>query len=142
MTLRKAKGVFVRHNVKLKGRPGLPEGVVLRQTVMFRCADGQKAKLDRLGGSRWMREQIDAAEEPLGELVESGLAGLGRSLPPGVVVESVEDNQPAARPVGGDIVFPKSETPKKDGEPEFGTPEWNAKRKKMIEQMRRERGKE
>lgn len=45
------------------GRPEVqPEDRL--QVVSIRLTEAQKAKLDRLGGSAWLREKIDRAKEP------------------------------------------------------------------------------
>ena len=48
---------------KSRGRPRIEEG---QETfpVTVRMTGGQKEKLDRLGGSPWMRSKIDKAREP------------------------------------------------------------------------------
>jgi hypothetical protein len=45
-----------------RGRPRKPDQVALREYVTVRLRDGQRAKLDRLGGGEWMRARIDRAK--------------------------------------------------------------------------------
>lgn len=41
------------------GRPPLQNEAMASRS--FRCSDRQFAKLEKLGGSQWIRDQIDAA---------------------------------------------------------------------------------
>ena len=45
-----------------RGRPRKPDDLALRDNVTFRLRDGQKEKLDRLGGGEWVRKRIDRAK--------------------------------------------------------------------------------
>ncbi|MCU0928811.1 MAG: hypothetical protein MUE62_06365 [Burkholderiaceae bacterium] len=46
------------------GRPPLPDSERKGERVIFRLPAGLRAKLDRLGGAAWLREQIEGAHEP------------------------------------------------------------------------------
>jgi hypothetical protein len=50
------------NDAKKAGRP--PQGGEAMLPRSFRCSEKQAEKLDRLGGSAWIRAQIDAAPTP------------------------------------------------------------------------------
>lgn len=50
-----------------QGRPPVKAGEET-QTVSLRMTPAQRAKLERLGGAKWVRERIDRAKEPNAKL--------------------------------------------------------------------------
>lgn len=48
---------------KRRGRPLMDAKKKLGERVELRLSEEQKAKLERLGGSQWVRDRIDAARE-------------------------------------------------------------------------------
>jgi len=48
---------------KPRGRKPLPPEQRLDETTILRMTAAQKAKLARLGGAEWVREQIERARE-------------------------------------------------------------------------------
>lgn len=48
---------------KRRGRPPAAPGQAKEARVELRMTEAQRAKLERLGGARWVRDRIDAARE-------------------------------------------------------------------------------
>lgn len=54
-----------KHTPK-RGRPFTPDSERLSERFEVRLSKSQRAKLDRLGGAKWLQSAIDRANEPPG----------------------------------------------------------------------------